>query len=243
MKHKKKRSKLISFDAEIITKQTAEVAVNEKRVDEDNKNEEKSLEPTEISKDTNKNKQKRKKQTFHSELPQNEKTEDAIPRKKNKRNQKKISAEEVASTDSVTEPKEEDTSITEKPAEESIRSKKRKKHAKLLEEKKLKTELAIQQKCLNYLSLWKHNKDEWKFEKLRQVWLQQNMYNTAKIPDEFWDVLVQYFSSSKGKARNTIIQDAIKVVEKEENETNEDEKEDFKIKVSRARDIIQNLQE
>lgn len=127
--------------------------------------------------------------------------------------------------------------------EESIRAKKRKKHAALLQEKKLKAELALQQKCLNYLSQWKHNRDQWKFEKLKQVWLQQSMFNSDKIPTEMWDTLVEYFCGCKGKAREAIIKDALKVIDAEGEEGKEEEDAVDHVKVKRARDIIQNLQD
>lgn len=244
MKHKRKGSKIVSFDTEVITKQAAEVLVNENTIDKSGEAKEKSVKQTEVNVDTKKGKKKRKNKVVASEFEQNKGIEEPIPKKKSKRDKKKTVVQEITNVDSNMEViEDENTSTTEKPAEESIRAKKRQKHAKLQEEKRLKSELAMQQKGLNYLSMWKHSRNEWKFEKLRQVWLQQNMYNSAKVPNEFWDVLVQYFSSSKGKARNTIINDAIKIVEQEDSETNETEKEDFMIKLSRARDIVQNLQE
>ncbi|RZB40741.1 DUF2373 domain containing protein, partial [Asbolus verrucosus] len=154
---------------------------------------------------------------------------------------------QVKSGESVTEPEKEELgpeaeneqcekSSTETKKKESIRERKRKRYMKLLEEKKLKTELALQQKSLNYLSKWKHSREEWKFEKLRQIWLQHNMYDSSKIPQEFWDILVDYFSNCKGKARDIILKDALKLIE--ENTEDEDE-----MKIQRARNIIQTLQE
>lgn len=235
MKHnKKKRSKIISFDAETITKEGAETISNSKRIND-------NIADT----CTNEHKQEKGKKDVpepKSKQTEGEEAKETIPKSKKRKRSKILNPCPQENVKSVS--KEESTESTQKPSEESIRAKKRKKHAKLLEEKKLKAELAMQQKCLNYLSLWKHNRQEWKFEKLRQVWLQQNLYNKAKIPDEFWDVLVQYFSNSKGKARDTIIKDAIKIVEQEDTEpVEETDKEDFTVKLSRARNIIQNLQE
>lgn len=176
----------------------------------------------------------------------NDELDSVEPRKKKKRKEKKrdttdTDISEENQENSTADNPETKTSKTEGEKEESIRARKRKKHAQLLVDKKLKTELALQQKCLNYLSLWKHNRGEWKFEKLRQVWLQHNMFDAAKIPDEFWDDLVQYFGNSKGKARSVIIQDAVKLIEQEGSDDNDSD--EFQIKLKRARDIVQNLQE
>ncbi|EFA02103.1 uncharacterized protein C7orf50 homolog [Tribolium castaneum] len=133
----------------------------------------------------------------------------------------------------ITEP----TNPDEGKKTESIRALKRKKYAKLLEDKKNKTELALQEKALNYLSKWKHSRDEWKFEKLRQIWLQHNMYDEVKVPPEFWQTLVEYFSNSKGKSREVLLKEAVAIIEGENDENQ------GTCKLERARDIIQNLQE
>lgn len=125
---------------------------------------------------------------------------------------------------------------------ESIRAQKRKKHAKLLEDKRLKTELTTQENTLNYLSKWKHCRSEWKFEKLKQIWLQQNLFDASKIPNEFWETAVEYFSGSKGFIRNVVMRDALKIIEKEESTEEEDTDENYLLILKRARDIVQNLQ-
>lgn len=128
-----------------------------------------------------------------------------------------------------------------KAQKESVRARKRKKQAKLLEDKKTKVELDLQQKSLNYLSKWKHSKSEWKFEKLRQIWLQQNLLDLQKIPNEFWETVVEYFSSSKGMSRQSVLDQAIKFVE-DENVSKDEQEEEYKVKLQRARDIVQYLQ-
>ncbi|KAJ3630953.1 hypothetical protein MTP99_012114 [Tenebrio molitor] len=129
------------------------------------------------------------------------------------------------------------TNTAEKKKEESIRAQKRKKHVQLLEEKKVKKELHSQQESLNYLSKWKHTRDEWKFEKLRQIWLLHNLYDSDKIPQEFWETLLEYFNNAQGKVRDTLLKEAVKIVEENSEDT------ENSCKVERARDIIQNLQE
>lgn len=126
---------------------------------------------------------------------------------------------------------------------ESIREQKRKKHAKLLAEKKLKAELAMQQKSLNYLSKWKHSREDWKFEKLRQIWLQQNLFDTNRISKEFWNTTVEYFRGAKGHIRKVVLEEAVKIIDTEESTEEEMTDSDYQEKLRRARDIVQNLQE
>ncbi|KAJ8979481.1 hypothetical protein NQ317_000357 [Molorchus minor] len=136
------------------------------------------------------------------------------PVKKKKRKKNEVLTQEVKQD---TEPDQEHQNALENheiKKEESIRAQKRRKHVKLLEEKKLKVELAAQQSALNYLSLWKHNRSEWRFEKLKQIWLQQNIFDTIKIPNEFWDTAVQYFCGAKGAIRKITLKKAIELIEK-----------------------------
>ncbi|XP_044256103.1 uncharacterized protein C7orf50 homolog [Tribolium madens] len=157
---------------------------------------------------------------------------------KNSEIEKKSKKRKKEANQSNEEPETKKKKEEESPKKtESIRERKRKKHAKLVEEKKIKAELALQEKALNYLSKWKHDREEWKFEKLRQIWLQHNMYDESKVPQEFWETLVEYFSNSKGKSRDVMLKEALKIIEGEDDENKNT------CKMERARDIIQNLQE
>lgn len=37
------------------------------------------------------------------------------------------------------------------------------------------------EKCMNYLKRWHDDRQNWKFEKLRQIWLFQNMLHPSKV--------------------------------------------------------------
>ncbi|CAH1985670.1 unnamed protein product [Acanthoscelides obtectus] len=160
-------------------------------------------------------------------------TDDVSPKKKRKEIENSVPQEDndVDGTEPIVEKKE------------SIRAQKRRKHAELLSQKKMKAELKMQQSALNYLSKWKHSRSDWKFEKLKQIWLQQNLYDEANIPKEFWEVTVEYFAGSKGSTRDTILKEAVKIIEKEEQSEESNDDEDYQMKLQRARDIIQYLQE
>lgn len=267
-KKNNKKQSTISFESETVTKEEAEKILSEKKeeyllnensVSEKNeivvpisnkhkrkrKKKNKTEERLEVNDELHSTEQQKKKKLKSINKEANDELDSAEPQKKKKRKDKKTDTTDAKiseeNQENSTDNPDTKTTKTEGEKEESIRARKRKKHAQLLADKKLKSELALQQKGLNYLSLWKHNRSEWKFEKLRQVWIQHNMFDAAKIPDEFWDDLVQYFGNSKGKARSVIIQDAVKLIEKEgSDDTDSDE---FQIKLKRARDIVQNLQE
>lgn len=248
---RKGKSKIV-FDKEVVTKETAEKLVAQHEITEQvNKNDKQSTETANFKRESDEN-LKKNGSAYNSSKPKKKKKrkqkveEEVIEAKKQKADDPETPDEETDEAQQENESAENLNTIKpEVKREDSIRAIKRKKHAALMQEKKLKAELALQQKCLNYLSQWKHNKSEWKFEKLKQVWLQQNMLSVEKVPEEMWDTLVEYFGGCKGKARETIIKDALKVIEADDDEENQEkeETEDDGVKLKRARDIIQNLQE
>lgn len=238
---RKGKNKIV-FDEEMVTKEAAEKLVAQHE-DTTQINEDEKYRLEAVDNDDN------LKKNENRSTQNNDK-----PKKKKKRKQKveeEVTKPKKQKGDETTTQDEGENGAAENPdsakrdvkREDSIRAKKRLKHAALMQEKKLKAELALQQKCLNYLSQWKHNKGEWKFEKLKQVWLQQNMLSSEKVPEEVWDTLVEYFAGCKGRGREAIIKDALKVIDAEDGENGEGEEEDGGVKLKRARDIIQNLQE
>ncbi|KAI7816590.1 hypothetical protein BC939DRAFT_468537 [Gamsiella multidivaricata] len=100
---------------------------------------------------------------------------------------------------------------------------------------------------LAYLVEWKRSKDTWKFQKLRQVWLLNHMYDDKEIPSTHWNIFLDYIHDLKGAARNSTIQDAKKIVEapepedskedeEKENGTTEDKGEDEEMKDASTED-------
>ncbi|XP_066145485.1 uncharacterized protein C7orf50 homolog isoform X2 [Euwallacea fornicatus] len=216
MGRKTKKSK-ISFEAETVTKEHARHIISE-------------IKPNAITKLSDE---------MHLEAPLLVK-----PKKRHKSTPDEIPPAKKFHDSKSNKPIEEEvqTSTQNTEKKESNRSRKKKKHSQLQEEQRLKGDLEMQQKALNYLSKWKHNRSEWKFEKLRQIWLQQYLLDVNKIPDEFWESAVQYFSGSKGHSRQVALDNAVKVIEEDEGVSEENQSEDYNMKLKRARDIIQNLQ-
>ncbi|CAG2187752.1 unnamed protein product [Mytilus edulis] len=93
--------------------------------------------------------------------------------------------------------------------------------------KKSSKELAIA-----YLKLWKKNREEWKFQKVRQVWLLSNMLDSEMVKGKHFETLLLYLDGLKGKARETTSTAAQNIIESES---------DSGVKVDRARQIVQQL--
>lgn len=237
MKKSKNNKNKIVFDDEIVTKDSPTVR-KETKVEEISKkvrlNSDVTLHSENLDVVNKKRKKKKKTNQTNNNSPNdknNEETNLSEHSDDNKNDSESNTHPEIASNNDLNTPKE-----------ESIRARKRRKHMELLQAKKLRSELNLQQKCLNYLSMWKHSRSQWKFEKLKQVWLQQNMFDDVKMPDEFWDTLMEYFNNAKGQAKSNILNEAIKVVESVQNEE-EESPEKTNVKYVRARSIVQNLQD
>lgn len=102
------------------------------------------------------------------------------------------------------------------PEERRVLERKLKKIRKK-EEKKKQKELAMSEKeeskssigqtqALEYLTCWSEKRDEWKFQKTRQVWLLQNMYDSEKVPDAHFSLLLSYLEGLRGVAREITTQ-------------------------------------
>lgn len=53
------------------------------------------------------------------------------------------------------------------------------------------------EKTIAYLNKWDVARNEWKYEKLRQIHIQKNIFDASIIPDESSDVAIRYLSTSK----------------------------------------------
>ncbi|XP_037134247.1 uncharacterized protein C7orf50 homolog [Syngnathus acus] len=165
--------------------------------------------------------------------------------KKNKKKKKKTQITEQTETTAqiqISDPaKEEDLS----PEERRILERKMKKIMK----KKLKAEGIIpvkseesgptaSQQALDYLTSWAHNREAWRFQKKRQTWLLQNMFDSEQIEDEKFSLLLQYMEGLRGGSRDTTVQKALVLVQ-ESGEAPEDA--NVQKRAHRARDVIQML--
>ncbi|CAH0729600.1 unnamed protein product, partial [Brenthis ino] len=154
-------------------------------------------------------------------------------------------------------PSEESSS---KKGKKSIRQIKREKFAQRQAEAQAVAKDQLKSQCLNYLSQWKHDRQNWKFMKAKQVWLYKNKFSTNLIPDSTWPVFLEYFESATGNIKNMLLNDANKIIKQMDDWTetqnkdghqNENEDEEAAGDVqkpndavyNRARNLIQCLQE
>ncbi|XP_028036314.1 uncharacterized protein C7orf50 [Bombyx mandarina] len=155
------------------------------------------------------------------------------------------------------------TETTDKKGKKSIRQTKRENYLKRQAQAAELSKNQLKSQCLSYLSQWKHDKQNWKFMKVKQLWLLKNKFSTNLVPDESWQTLIEYFESAKGNVRTLLLEDAKKVIKQmdewtekhgqsnkqeideensEENTTEETNKPD-EVTYKRARDLIQCLEE
>lgn len=82
----------------------------------------------------------------------------------------------------------------------SKRQKKKLKKTQIVEKSKDK-EI---EKAVKYLEVWRDNRDEWKYEKLRQIFLQKYVFDEKIFDDEQSQLAIEYLSSSKVKKYNFV---------------------------------------
>ncbi|XP_056018477.1 uncharacterized protein LOC125670802 isoform X3 [Ostrea edulis] len=87
-----------------------------------------------------------------------------------------------------------------------------------------------------YLHQWASNKESWKFQKVRQVWLLKNMYSEDKVTNDDFTILLRYLDGMKGRSREVTAEQAEKIIEEDE-----DKEEADQMKINRARQIVQLL--
>ncbi|XP_033975990.1 uncharacterized protein C7orf50 [Trematomus bernacchii] len=167
--------------------------------------------------------------------------------KKEKKHKKKEQTEQSEIPDPPNELEgEEDLS----PEQKRVMERKMKKVMKKEEKKRIKaegetvpkTEAASgptgPQQALVYLTCWSENRAEWKFQKIRQTWLLQHMFNSEQVPDEKFSVLLEYLEGLQGAAKDTTVKKALVLVE-ESGQAPEDK--DVQQRAHRAREVIQLL--
>ncbi|XP_011195517.2 uncharacterized protein C7orf50 homolog [Zeugodacus cucurbitae] len=174
---------------------------------------------------------------------------------KEKRSKTNSGQDDVEGADNDVEATEEPTleelRESEKPenvnAVVTVRQKKKQKHKQRLELQKDQTESKERYRNEEYLRKWKNSRSEWKFEKLRQISIQQTVFDEDKIGAEMWPIALEYLSGSKGAAKAQIIKLAEQCIEKLDKQCGEEisEEEQKAIydssKYQRARDLLQSF--
>ncbi|XP_055912017.1 uncharacterized protein C7orf50 homolog [Eupeodes corollae] len=157
---------------------------------------------------------------------------------------------EVEDESEIREPTAEELLESEKPenvkAILTVRQKKKLKHQQRLEEQKNKCPLKEIARNQEYLLKWKNNRAEWKFEKLRQIGIQQTVFDETKISAEVWPIALAYLSGSKGAAKDEITKAAEAVIDEIDKECESAENGDTTMitsseKYRRARELLQTF--
>ncbi|KAM4715972.1 protein cholesin isoform 1-T3 [Anableps anableps] len=110
------------------------------------------------------------------------------------------------------------------PEEKRVLERKLKKIRKKEEKKRLKADGRTDPKtpepgpsasklALEYLTCWAERRSEWKFQKIRQTWLLQHMFDSEKVSDDTFAVLLRYLDGLFGRAKETTVQKALMLVE------------------------------
>jgi len=188
--------------------------------------------------------------------------EEDAPQKPLKRKQaqeaNKSQKQKRSKQDTNSDDDEEDSQPTEEQLKEAarpenanavvtVRQKKKQKHQQRLEAQKNQNSNKEAKINKEYLIKWKESRQEWKFNKLRQISIQQTAFDEEKLDAELWPTALEYLASSQGAARSKISQLAEEVIQKldKEGEKLEDEAERQKLiestRYQRARDLLQSF--
>ncbi|XP_029178086.1 uncharacterized protein C7orf50 homolog [Nylanderia fulva] len=157
---------------------------------------------------------------------------------------KQFSSNIPAETNISKEETNEKAKVPEKPSKRQLKREKAIQRAiHEVNQKKESSRINAMQKALNYISMWKHSRTEWKFEKLKQIWLMDNLLDENSIPDTSFPLVLEYFEGCKGMAREVLLRKGMEIIRKaEEKRDNENENEIIEsVAYKRARQLLQAL--
>jgi WKF domain len=163
-----------------------------------------------------------------------------------KKRKRKALPEEVM--DDPEEPTNSPVAVTENLNKEisknTARSKKRAKHVEI--QKTLKDKFVEKRRddIDQYLHAWKQDRSEWKFQKVKQIFIEKQIYNAVEITDDLWPITLEYLAGSREATKEGLLKEAQKLIgqfdDSEENKDASNTVDEKKYK--RARDIMQTLQ-
>uniref|UniRef100_A0A182LRD3 WKF domain-containing protein n=1 Tax=Anopheles culicifacies TaxID=139723 RepID=A0A182LRD3_9DIPT len=120
------------------------------------------------------------------------------------------------------------------------REKKREKHALQIEEQKKKSKEKEREEIRQYLDCWSANREKWKFHKLRQIYIQDHVFDETEINADLWPVALEYLSGTKGSSRDMLVKKAGDIIrEADAAAGGGDESLQASSKYERARELMQ----
>ncbi|XP_034940150.1 uncharacterized protein C7orf50 homolog [Chelonus insularis] len=170
-------------------------------------------------------------------LKNNEPTTEEKSSKKFKKNESNLDSKKNLSENE----EESQDNIEQKPRTISKRQIKREKEEQRKTDKKEASKQDAMNKALNYISMWKHSRSQWKFEKIKQIWLMDNLLDDKAVPNSIFPTVLEYFEGCKGMARETLLKkgmDVIKMCEQKQEETGSRIET---VEYKRARELLQAL--
>ena len=107
------------------------------------------------------------------------------------------------------------------------------------------SETPVSEACKEYLEMWKRTRTLWKFQKVRQVWLLQHMYDTEQVSNDTFAIMVEYLKGLKGAGRTATLAEAEKVLSESASAEGPNSSEDSEESVvqQRAAAVIKVLQQ
>uniref|UniRef100_A0A336L8D1 CSON001826 protein n=1 Tax=Culicoides sonorensis TaxID=179676 RepID=A0A336L8D1_CULSO len=129
-------------------------------------------------------------------------------------------------------------------AHESKRSKKRKKNLEKAEKNtNTRADKKYHDEIISYIQTWESDKSSWKFQKTKQIFIQNNVFNDKIIIDDIWDTTLSYLSGSQGKAKDMLKGNAQKIIQKIDGEFEKSQNNDLLQQKNylRARELLQML--
>ncbi|XP_058831800.1 uncharacterized protein C7orf50 homolog [Topomyia yanbarensis] len=123
------------------------------------------------------------------------------------------------------------------------RAKQREKHAKNQEAKHEKSKEREKQETKQYLQMWNDNRDKWKFQKLKQIYIQEHVFDETQLEGEVWPIALEYLSGTKGSGKEALSKRAEAVINEIDQQV-KDTGDRSLLEVSkyqRARDLLQYL--
>lgn len=116
---------------------------------------------------------------------------------------------------------------------------KRRKREEGIGEDKKEDQSKAAERALEYLSCWSERRSEWRFKKIRQTWLLQNMYDSETVPDVSFSIMLSYLENLRGAARDITIQKAEAIIKEDKGDSSQSTDEQKRIQ--RALEVVRLL--
>ncbi|XP_072916734.1 cholesin-like isoform X2 [Hemitrygon akajei] len=168
-----------------------------------------------------------------------------VPDAKRRKMMRTQDTEEKAMEDLACQGEEELAPEVKRKMERKLKKERKKEERRLLREAGVLVEKKKPQKAsacdlaLKYLSMWSEKHKEWRFQKIRQTWLLQHMYDCDQISDEHFTLLLGYLEGLKGNARDLTIQKTEALIK--ESDSTDDPTVFSQEKIERMRQVLQIL--